>query len=70
MTVHELLECYNFSKEEHDEEYLRNVQVAETEGEHAITGLELESIVYTHPIKTRKVNIGMNENTKFVHIGD
>jgi hypothetical protein len=31
--VHELLECYNVAKEEHDEEDPRNVQVPETEGE-------------------------------------
>jgi hypothetical protein len=33
MIVHELMECYNVSKQEHDEEDLRNVQVPETEGE-------------------------------------
>jgi hypothetical protein len=33
MIVHELLECYNVVKEEHDEEDPRNVQVPKTEGE-------------------------------------
>jgi hypothetical protein len=47
MTVHELLECYNVAKEEHDEEDPRNVQVPETEGEQAVEGPELES-VHTH----------------------
>jgi hypothetical protein len=32
MIVHELLEFYNVSKEENDEEDPRNVQVPETEG--------------------------------------
>lgn len=47
MIVHELLECYNVSKEEHDEEDPRNVQVPETEGERTVEGLELESATYT-----------------------
>jgi hypothetical protein len=33
MIVHELFECYNVAKEEHDEEDLRNFQVPETKGE-------------------------------------
>jgi len=33
MSVHELLEFYNVSKEEKDEEHPRNVQVLEIEGE-------------------------------------
>jgi hypothetical protein len=52
MIVHELLECYNVVKEEHDEEDPRNVKVPETEGEHAVEGPELESVAYTQPIKT------------------
>jgi hypothetical protein len=70
MIVHELLECYNVAKEEQDEEDPRNIQVPETEGEHAVEGPELESIVYAQPLKTRKVNIGTKENPKFVQIGD
>jgi hypothetical protein len=62
MIVHELLECYNVSKEEYDEEDPRNVQVSETEGEWVVEGPELESVAYTQPIKTWKVNIGMTEN--------
>jgi hypothetical protein len=38
MTIHELLECYNVSKEEQDEEDPRNIQVPETEGEHIVEG--------------------------------
>jgi hypothetical protein len=33
MTIHELLECYNVSKEEQDEEDTGNVHVPEIEGE-------------------------------------
>jgi hypothetical protein len=38
MIVHELLECYNVAKEEHDEEDPRNVQVTKTKGEHVVEG--------------------------------
>jgi hypothetical protein len=65
MTIHELLECYNVSKEEHDEEDTINVQVPKTEGEHVVEGPNLESVAYTQPINTRKVNIGTTENPKF-----
>jgi len=47
MIVHELLDCYNVTKEEHDEEDPRNVQVIETEGERVVEGLEL-SLLHTH----------------------
>jgi len=46
------------------------VQVPETEGERTIEGLELEYVMYTQPIKTQKVNIGMIKNPKFVQIRD
>jgi hypothetical protein len=52
MIVHELLECYNVAKEEQDEEDPRNIQVPETEGERAVEGPELESVVYAQPLKT------------------
>jgi hypothetical protein len=43
ITIHELLECYNVSKEEHDEEDPKNVQVHETKGERVLEGTNLES---------------------------
>ena len=70
MISHELLECYNVSKEEQDEEYPRNVQVPKIEGEWVVEEPEIEFVAYTQPKKTQKVNIGMTKNPKFVHIGD
>jgi hypothetical protein len=70
MNVHELLECYNVAKEEHDEEDPRNVEVPDTEGEHVVEGTNIESIMYTQPINMRKVNIGTRKNQKFAQIGD
>jgi hypothetical protein len=70
MIVHELLECYNVAKEEQDDEDPRNIQVLETEGERVVEGPELESFLYAQPLKTEKVNIGINENPRFLQIGD
>jgi hypothetical protein len=70
MTVHELLECYNVVKEEHDEEDPSNVKVPEIEGEGVVEGPEIEYVSYTQPINTLKVNIGTIENPNFVQIGD
>ena len=65
MIFHGLLECYKVAKQEHDEEDPKDVQVRETEGEHTVEGMELESVVYTQPIKKQKVSIGTTENPKF-----
>jgi hypothetical protein len=57
-TVHELLECYNVTKEDEEEEDPRNVQVLETKGERDIVGSKLESDAYVNPLRMHKVNIG------------
>jgi hypothetical protein len=38
MTVHKLLECYNVTQEDQDDEDPQNVQVQETEGERLSRG--------------------------------
>jgi hypothetical protein len=68
--VHVLLECCNVAKEEHDEEDPRNVKVPEIEGEQEVEGPELESIAYTQPIKTQKVNNGTIKTPNFTQIRD
>jgi hypothetical protein len=65
MNFHECLECYNVAKEEHNEEYLRNMKVPKTKGECTIEVPNLEYVAYTQPIKKRKVNIKTKENPKF-----
>jgi len=65
MTVCKLLECYNVSKEEYDEEDHMNVHIPKIEGEQAIEGPKLKYTAYTQPIKTWKENIGMTEDPKF-----
>jgi hypothetical protein len=51
MNFHELLECYNVAKEEHDEEDPINVELPETEGERGVEGTNIESLAYTQLIK-------------------
>jgi hypothetical protein len=46
MIFHELLECYNIPKEEHDEEDPNNVKVPRTEGECAVEGKTPFRLVY------------------------
>lgn len=50
-TTHELLECYNITEEDKEEEDPRNAQVSEIEGEHDVVGLALESNAYAKPLR-------------------
>jgi hypothetical protein len=70
VTVREVLECYNVIGEDQEDEDLRNLQIPKTEGEHTVEGPELESVVYAKPLRTCKVNIGIEDKPKFVNIGD
>jgi hypothetical protein len=70
MTVQKLLECYNVTKEEYEDEDPKNVQIPETEGTRAVEGPKFASVAYTQPIKMKKVNIGTTKNPKFAQIGD
>jgi hypothetical protein len=65
MTIHELQECYNVAKEDHDEEDPRNIQIPETKGNYTVEGPKLDYVVYAKPLRTRRVNIGTKENPKF-----
>jgi len=52
MMVQRLLECYNVTHEDHDDEYPYNIQVPETEGEQSVEGPKIESTTYVQPVKT------------------
>jgi len=52
INVHELLKCYNVSKEEKDEEDPKNMKKTQTEGEPAVEGPKLEYVAYAQPLKT------------------
>jgi len=58
MTIHKILECYNATKEEHEEEDPRNVQIPEIEGSCAVKGTKIAFVAYTQPIKMKSLNIG------------
>jgi hypothetical protein len=70
ITIFKLLECYNVMKEEYKDEDPRTVQIPYTERAHVVQGLVIAFATYTHPIKTKNVNIGTTNNPKFSHIGD
>lgn len=67
------LACYKLAFDggdgESDEEYLRHLNIAETEGEHEIQGPELQIPDVAKPLKVKKVNIGSKECPKFANIG-
>jgi hypothetical protein len=48
-TVEEVLHYYNVVEEDQEDEDPRNLQIPETEGEHAVEGPQLESMVYAKP---------------------
>jgi hypothetical protein len=75
ITNHGLLECYNITEDNKDEEYQeeedpRNVKVPKTEGECIVVGPELKANTYANPLRVCKANIGMKKKPKFVNIGD
>jgi hypothetical protein len=47
-----------------------NCKIPKSEGEHTIEGHELESVICAKPLRTRKVNIGIEDKPKFANIGD
>jgi hypothetical protein len=69
-TVHEIIECYNVTEEDQEEEYPRKVQLPETEGECTVEGPKLESNAYVKTLRVFKVNIGTKDKPNFVNIGD
>jgi len=68
------LACYKLALEgdddESDDEDPRYLDIAETEGEHAIQGPELQIPDVVKPLKIKKVNIGSEEHPKFPNVRD
>lgn len=65
----EALECYNVTTEEEDKDP-RKINIPETEGHYEVEGLQLENLDITKLLKTRQVNIDMEEEPKFAKIRD
>ena len=50
------VECYNLAIDEDDDP--RNINIPKSEGHYEVHGPAFEAPEVTHPLKTRKVNIG------------
>lgn len=63
------LKCYKIDKYQQDDDQPREVNIPETKGERAAERLGINPD-YTKPLKTRKVNIGIQEVPNFSSIED
>jgi hypothetical protein len=63
------LHCYNIVEKDQEYEDPRNFKIPEIKGENIVEGPQLETTVYAKPLKTRKVNIGIEDKPNFVNIG-
>jgi len=61
------LECYKIEEAKPEDDEPREVHILKVEGERVVEGLEI-SIDYYKPLKTIKVNIGIEEVLKFAFI--
>jgi hypothetical protein len=50
-TVEEVFHCYNVVEQYQEEEDPRNVKILETEGERAVEGPKLKSVIYAKPLR-------------------
>jgi len=66
--LHNVMESYNITTKE--EEDHRNIDITEYEGHHEVNGPEIEMHDIMKLLKTKKVNIGLEDEPKFVTIGD
>ena len=65
-----MMECYKISGEPEDNDELWNINILKIEGSKAGTTLDIPTNPMSHPLRIRKVNIGMEENPKFASVGD
>lgn len=64
-----MLECYNVSTREEDED-LQKINIPKTEGHCEVQGPQIENPDISVPVKTKRVNIGMEAEPKFVTLSD
>ena len=60
------LECYNVTTKEEDEDP-RKINLRETKGNCEVEGPQLDNPYITEMLKTRKLNIGTEEELKFAN---
>ena len=63
------LECYNVTAEEEDED-LQKIKIPGTKGHREVQVPQIENRDITASVKTKHVNIGMEEEHNFANIGD
>ena len=63
-----MMECYNVSSKPEDDDELRNINIPKTEGGRYVAALDILTDPMNYPLKTRKFNIGMEENPKFASV--
>ena len=68
--IQSIMECNNISGEPEDDDELHNINIPETKGSRDVTTSDVPTDPMTQPLNIKKVNIGMEENTKYTNIGD
>ena len=64
------MEYYNVSGGPEDDDELWNINIPNTEGIRDVVALNVPTDPMTQPLNIKKVNIGIDENTKFANVGD
>ena len=65
-----MMECYNVSSGPKDNDELWNINIPETEGSMYVASPDIMTNPMNQPLNIRKVNIGTEENPKFVSVED
>ena len=65
-----MMECYNVTGGVEDGNDPQNINILETEVSRDVATLDIPMDPMNQPLKTSKVNIGTEENLKFVNVGD
>ena len=65
-----IMECYNISCEPEDDDELQNINVPVTKGSRDVATPYILTDPMSQPLNIRKVNIQVEENPKFLSVGD
>ena len=65
-----MMTCYNLSGEPKDDDELQNVNILDLEESQDVAAPDIPMDSMSQPLKMGRVNIGSEENPKFVNIGD
>ena len=68
--IQSMMECCNISGKPEDDDEFFNINIPDTEGSWDVTASDVPMNPMTQTLNIKKVNIGMEENSKFANIGD